>query len=355
MQFASDCFLIVGDARNADFYYLTKFRTTDPCIYLICKDGTELLVVPSMELRRAERESRVKEIACYEDLGYRELIEKTKDRRLALSELIIQILKECRAKSVSLPHETPAFLAFKLKDEFELNFENPVKARRVVKSTYEIENIKEVARITVEAFDWLMRNFNFRKCEDVRKAIELKLYEMGCIAENTIASSGKLSADPHALGSGDVEDHIVLDVFPRSRETLYYADFTRVMFLNKNEKIEEMYRAVVEAQEKAISIIKDGILANEVHAEVKSILEGYGFKTKNSEGFIHSTGHGIGLEIHEEPRISDEKVELKAGMVITVEPGLYYKDVGGVRVEDTVVVMKSGCEVLTNYKKWIKV
>mgnify|MGYP005658937427 CR=1 FL=1 len=116
-----------------------------------------------------------------------------------------------------------------------------------------------------------------------------------------------------------------------------------------------MYRAVVYAQEKALEKIKEGANAKDIHLEVKDRLEEMGYKSSNREGFIHSTGHGIGLEVHEEPRISEYDVELKSGMVITVEPGLYYRDVGGVRVEDTVVVTKSGYKNLTAYPKNIRI
>jgi len=126
--------------------------------------------------------------------------------------------------------------------------------------------------------------------------------------------------------------------------------------VERDSAIEEMLKAIVEAQEKAISMIREGITAKDVHYTVCDVLEGYGYKTlrqKAKEGFIHSTGHGVGLEIHEEPRIFENDDILKAGMVFTVEPGLYYKNIGGVRVEDVVVVKKHGCEVLTNYPKMI--
>ncbi len=355
MRLSSDCFAMVADASNADFLYATGFKTYDPCIYVVCRDGTELLIVPKMELKRAERESRVKELASFEDLGHKQLIEELGDPRAATAELLVQILKECRARSVSVPHDFPAYIAFRLREHFDVSFENPFRELRVVKSTEEIRKIEDVARAIVRNFAWLVRNFRFERCEEIRAAIESRLFSEGYLAENTIAASGKLSADPHEVGRGRIEEHVVLDVFPRSREHMYYADFTRTIFVSKNEKLEEMYDAVIEAQQKAISMIREGVDAKDVHNTVKDCLRDAGFETRGNEGFIHSTGHGIGLEIHEEPRISERSVELKAGMVVTVEPGLYYRDVGGVRVEDTVVVTKSGCRVLTKFDKWVRI
>ncbi len=351
----ADFFVMYASSRDANFYYATKMKLHDAAIYLAGIDGTELLVVPRMERRRAERESRVKEIATFEDLGYMEKLKELGDAKKAVAEILTSLIKEGRGRRVLIPHNFPAFLAFELSKHFEVDFANPFAKLRIIKRSDEIEKIRDVANAIVAAFDWLVKNFNFKTCEDVRRALELKLFSNGYLAEGTIVSSGKLSADPHEIGKGRLEKHAIIDVFPRSTEHLYYADFTRTIFFEDSEELREMYSAVVEAQKKAIEIIRDGVDAKDVHTNVKETLESYGFKTSGSEGFIHSTGHGIGLEVHEEPRISEQSVELKAGMVVTVEPGLYYKDIGGVRVEDTVVVKRSGCEVLTKYPSFVEV
>ncbi|MCS7121256.1 MAG: Xaa-Pro peptidase family protein [Archaeoglobaceae archaeon] len=347
------CFILYASSKDANFYYMTRFKTTDPCIYLLCEDKTELLIVPKMELRRAERESKVKELASFEDLGYKEFIKKL-DPKEAVLQVLIRILNECKVKEVVVPENFPAYYAFKLSENFKIVFDNPVKKRRVIKSISEINEIEKVARKILETFDWLLKNFKFNRCEEVRRTVEMKLYEMGCLAEGTIASSGKISSDPHEIGRGKIEDHLVLDIFPKSLESLYYADFTRTIFLNKNLELEEMFDAVLDAQSEALSMIKDGVNARDVHEMVKCKLEERGFKTDKGEGFIHSTGHGVGLEIHEEPRISEQNYTLRSGMVVTVEPGLYYREVGGVRVEDLIVITKDGCKILTDYEKKIK-
>ena len=342
-------------SNSVNFYYATKFKTHDPAIYLIGEDGTELIVVSEMEKKRVEEESKVKEIASFEDLGYKEKLRELKDSKRAFSEMVVELLKTHKAKKVLIPHELPAFLAVSLSENFEIEvIEDPFIKIRAIKRGDEIEKIREVCNALIDVFDKTVKNFKFKSCEEVRNFIELNLFERGYLAEDTIVSTGKQTAIPHHRGHGKIEEHLVIDVFPRSREHLYYSDFTRTVFLEKNQELEDMYKAVVEAQERAISMIKDGVNARDVHTEVKQVLEDFGYKTTKTEGFIHSTGHGIGLEIHEEPRISDCDIELKSGMVFTVEPGLYYKDIGGVRVEDVVVVRKNGCEVLTNYEKFIR-
>jgi len=250
-------------------------------------------------------------------------------------------------------------LSFYLKDYFEVEVvENPFSKLRMIKRKDEIEKIRDVSLAILKSLDYLLKKLNeIKTCEKLRDEIELFLFKNGYLAEDTIVASGIESANPHSIGFGSIEDHIVFDVFPKSRTHGYHSDFTRTIILNENAEIEDMLNAVIEAQEKAISMLKEGILAKDVHNLVCDVLESLGYHTirkKFKEGFIHSTGHGIGLEVHEEPRIFENDQVLKAGMVVTIEPGLYYKKVGGVRVEDTVLIKKSGCEVLTPYRKEIK-
>jgi Xaa-Pro aminopeptidase len=355
-QKSAQFFLMYGTSQNANFRYATSFVIQDPALYLAGSDGTELLVVPAMEKMRAERESRVREIASLEDIGFKERLKETGDSKKALILTVIDLLKSHRARKVLVPEEFPAFLFSQLRGVFDVEvIENPFSGMRAVKRSDEIKKMSEVSRTLVEIFDFVVKNFRFKRCEDVRSRIEIMLFERGYLAENTIAASGTTSADPHFRGYGEIEDHLILDVFPKSRDHGYHSDFTRTIFVSRNEELEEMYRAVVDAQQKAISMIKDGVDAVDVHNTVKDCLQEHGYKTTSEEGFIHSTGHGVGLEVHELPRISDLSFELKKGMTVTIEPGLYYRRVGGVRVEDLVVVRKGGCKVLTEYPKFIKV
>lgn len=114
-----------------------------------------------------------------------------------------------------------------------------------------------------------------------------------------------------------------------------------------------MYDAVLEAQEKCISMIKDDVKVSSLYNTALDIFKSHGFNTNDNHdfGFVHSLGHGIGLEVHESPSISDNEGILKEGNVITIEPGLYYPTIGGVRIEDVVLVKKNGCEVLTSFSK----
>ena len=349
----------VQHSGNANFFYATKFKSNASMFYILGADGTELLVLPEMELGRALRESRVKEIASFEKLGYEEKIRELGNSRKAIAEILIERLKEGRAKKVLIPTDFPAFLAFELQRSFEVEvIENPFLKLRAVKRAEEVFKIRQNCIKLLKAFEKFLNKLKFKKnftCEFARKLIERELYSLGLIAEDTICSTGKLSADPHEIGRGRVEDHLLVDIFPKNPSTGYFADFTRTILIRNNTEIEEMLRAVIEAQKNAISMLRDGVNGRDVHNTVKDCLKSHGYETKSGEGFIHSTGHGIGLEVHEEPRLGDVDVELKSGMVVTIEPGLYYKKIGGVRIEDVVLIRENDCEVLTPYESFLGV
>ena len=151
-----------------------------------------------------------------------------------------------------------------------------------------------------------------------------------------------------------------MDIFPRSEKTLYYADFTRTVVRGKaSPQLQKIYAAVKEGQDIAFKMIRHGMAGKKIHEAIQARLTQRGFKTGlkdgRMQGFFHSTGHGLGLDIHEPPRISVGEEVLKAGQVVTVEPGLYYKGVGGVRLEDVVVVTKTGCKNLTKFPRQLEI
>jgi Xaa-Pro aminopeptidase len=199
--------------------------------------------------------------------------------------------------------------------------------------------------------------------ERLRTMINVHLLEKDFIASDTIVACGQRSIDPHDQGSGPLKPHasIIVDIFPRSMKTLYYGDATRTFCKGRApEGLGKLYATVKKGQELALRMIKAGVNGHGVHKSILALFEKQGYITGEKggrmQGFFHSTGHGIGIELHENPtRIGPVDYTLKAGNVVSVEPGLYYKGIGGVRIEDLAHVTKRGCTVLAGYPKRLEI
>jgi Xaa-Pro aminopeptidase len=193
--------------------------------------------------------------------------------------------------------------------------------------------------------------------EAVRREIELTLVREGCALDESIVACGADAADPHDRGSGPLraDEPVVVDIFPRDTETRYHADMTRTFVKGTpTETLREWFDLTDEARKAALDAVGPGVTGGAVHDAACDVYEDAGLPTLRSDpdaetGFIHSTGHGVGLDVHELPRIAPDGSELEPGNVITIEPGLYDPDVGGVRIEDLVVVTEDGYENLTEY------
>lgn len=195
--------------------------------------------------------------------------------------------------------------------------------------------------------------------EMLRRAFELECVARDCTCDATIIASGDQAADPHCLGFGPLTPNslIVCDMFPRSKKRWYWSDMTRTVVKGKADaQARSLYDIVHEAQCRALEMVRPGVDAFEIDAWIRTFFESRGYKTGRidgvMQGFFHGTGHGVGLDIHEMPRVSKAKDQiLVPGNVITIEPGLYYPRVGGVRIEDTVLVTADGAKNLARVPK----
>ena len=228
-----------------------------------------------------------------------------------------------------------------------------VENLRAIKSAEEIEAIRASVVLNSKAYDRAMKGVKPGIRElDVAAELEYQMKRLGAEgpAFETIVAAGARSALPHARPTGEPlnANQIVLVDMGASLNG-YASDMTRVAHLGKPSRAtERMYKAVLEAQLAAIDRVRGGIPAAMVDAAARNTLK----RWKLDQAFQHSTGHGLGLEIHEGPRIGKGvETMLEPGMVITIEPGAYVAGFGGVRIEDTVVVTETGCEVLTPTRK----
>lgn len=224
-----------------------------------------------------------------------------------------------------------------------------IEAERLIKSAAEIELIRQSVRTNSRAFDRTLKRLKPSATEnEVAAEIELQMRRGGAegVAFESIVAAGPRSALPHARPTAEpigTNRMLLFDV--GALQSGYCSDMTRVVHLGKTgRRAKRLYNAVLEAQLAAIDAVRPGVTTGSVDAAARSVLRKHGL----GKAFVHSTGHGLGLEIHESPRIGrKDETCLQAGMVITIEPGAYIEGFGGVRIEDTVVVTPGGCEVLT--------
>jgi len=198
----------------------------------------------------------------------------------------------------------------------------------------------------------------------LRGEIEAEISRRGGIALGTITAPGRQGADPHQVGWGPIAAHqpIVIDIFPRSQRSGYYGDLSRTLVKGQaSDTVQRAFAAVAEAQKRAVAVLAPGRCPRAVHQLVVDYFAEQGYLTEYGQGrlpcgFFHSTGHGLGLEVHEAPGLNlRESLPLQSGNILTVEPGLYYPEWGGIRLEDVVVLRAEGCENLTQAPIYLEV
>lgn len=322
-------------------FYLSGFSGTAGAL-LLCRDKSYLLT-DFRYVGQASRESP--EFIIKEVSG-------------AYSDTLLEIMKENGLSLLGCEGDHLTYNQFTaLKDTLtgvELKpVSGLVEGLRLCKDNVEIKSIEEAVRLADEAFEQVLPAIRPGVSEqEIALHLEYSMRRMGAagVAFKIIVASGPRSALPHGVASSRITregDLVTLDFGAVYRG--YHSDITRTVVLGRPEqKQKEIYAIVLEAQMKAISALRAGVRASDVDRAAREIIERRGY----GERFGHSTGHGLGLNIHENPRLSSkDDTILQAGMVVTVEPGIYLPDWGGVRIEDTALVEDGGCRVLTRSPK----
>jgi Xaa-Pro aminopeptidase len=372
-----DTLLMVADSeRDANMLYATGLFVPDPFIWLKF-DRRPLLVMSDLEIDRARAQAphcRVVSLSAYQQKLRRDGVKAPR-----YAQVIRQILREKKIRRVSVPENFPFGLAAKLK---KLGVK--VKARADFFPKREIKSADEVRKISAalmmaevgmaEGMEVLRRSKIGRNrkliyhnlpltSEKLRAVIDCAILQACGLAANTIVAGGQQACDPHERGHGQLRAHepIILDIFPRSQKTGYFGDITRTVVRGRaNEAVRKLYDTVLRGQKIAFEKTRAKTPTAEVHSAVQKFFVQQGYKTgrRNGrmEGFFHGTGHGLGLEIHEAPRVGASSTEmLRPGHVVTVEPGLYYPEIGGVRLEDVALVTGNGAKNLTRFEKVLEI
>jgi len=346
--------------KNADMLYATGVFVPDPFLYLRARNRVYLLV-NAMELARVKREARADRVFSYD-----EIIALGRSGRTGgpegISEMCMTLFRTLDVARIEVPASFPLGLADELRKRGMVvqAAADPFFPGRAVKNVRErawIRKAQEAAahgmRVAWEALKSARVKPGRRRdlvlgtepltSERVQSLIQKAILDKGCVATQTIVAGGRQGADPHERGRGALRagEPIIVDIFPRCEVSGYHGDMTRTFLKGvASERIRGMYHAVREAQVYALSTIRPGALSRTVHRGILELFRRLGFPKREEDGrtvgFIHGTGHGLGLDVHEHPRLGERSCRLREGNVVTVEPGLYYPDVGGIRLEDVV-------------------
>jgi Xaa-Pro aminopeptidase len=372
----SENLLMVSDSEHdANMLYATGMFVPDAFIFLRLR-GKDFIVMSDLEIDRARHQAphcRVLSLS-----GYQRKLKERGVKQIGHAAIIQAVLRERAIHSVFVPHNFPLGLAMELRRlRVTVRVKNDFFSERESKSPAEVKKISAALMMAevgmAEAMQALKsakvardRRLMYRGApltsEKLRSIIDCAILQAGGLAAHTIVAGGKQGCDPHEGGHGQLfsNELIILDIFPRSQKTGYFGDITRTVVRGRaSEAARKLYDTVLRGQLLAFKKIRPGVDSSEIHRTVQNFFEQEGYKTGRHhgrmQGFFHGTGHGLGLEIHEAPRIgASSSGALKAGHVVTVEPGLYYPQIGGVRIEDVALVTEGRPRNLTRFEKMLE-
>jgi Xaa-Pro aminopeptidase len=366
--------IVAPSDTDADMLYATRIFIGDPFIFLQQK-GKRTLVLSDLEIDRAKKNAKADEFVMFNQLE-REVQGKAK-KAPPYEKVLAHFLTKRGVKRALVPANFPLGFANEIKrNGIALETSNGLFwPAREKKTAEEIRLLERALRMTETGMKRGMEILKASKpgtgkklkwsgktltSEILRAEIDSAILRAGGVPTNTIVAGGDQACDPHERGFGPLraDSLIILDIFPRDGKTGYWGDMTRTVVRGRaSEQRRKLWEAVKAGQTLALKRIKAGVDGMSIHQAITELFERRGFPTevrnRRRVGFFHGTGHGLGLEIHEYPRL--QKVVLKAGQCLTVEPGLYYPGIGGARIEDVVIVEKDGCRILSKFPKQLEI
>ena len=364
--------LLYGDTeRFADPLYFGQVSVPDAFVACGIR-GKKIAVVSALEFGRVKKTSAFDLVLPLEPFMKRAR-ELWPQRKCGAAEVIYLLAKDRGQTRFTVGEDFPAGVYEKL---FELGLdlevaEGPLFPQRELKTPAEAAAIAEGNACSAAGFAAAERILRASKIkgsellyqgkpltsERLKVAVETACLEAGGVSLNTIIAGGDQACDPHERGYGPLRAHelIIVDIFPRITKTGYHGDMTRTFLRGRASDAQKaLVAAVRAAQLAALKTIRAGIDGRKVHAACVEVFTKRGYKTEHtpegSVGFFHGTGHGLGLAVHEAPRMNaSTKYPLKKNSVVTVEPGLYYPGLGGCRIEDVVQVTATGVKMPSRY------
>jgi Xaa-Pro aminopeptidase len=366
--------IVAASEHDPDMLYATKFFVPDPFIFLE-QNGKRTIVLSDLEIDRARKQVQADEIVSYSQFE-REVQGKQK-KAPPFEKVMSHFLRKRGVRSAVVPANFPLGYAEELSaHKIRLRATNGLFwPEREAKSDDELQLMRRALAITEKGLARAMEVLGASKSgpgkklswsgqtltsEILRAEIDSAILRAGGLPANTIVAGGDQACDPHERGFGPLkaDSLIILDIFPRDAKSGYFGDLTRTVVRGRaSDEQRRLWETVREGQTLVLKKMKPGVDGLDLHNEVNKFFTDRGFPTEVRDGrqvgFFHGTGHGLGLEIHEFPRF--QKTVFKPGQVLTVEPGLYYPGIGGARVEDVVVVTKTGTRMLSRFEKRLEI
>src|SRR4030095_5251625 len=368
--------LVAASEGDANMLYAVGFFVPDPFIFFRHKN-TKFAVMSDLEIDRAKKQANVDRVLSLS--LYQRKLRKLGRTSVTMIDILDLLFRERGIRSVIVPANFPTLLADQLRTKgYRVQIKrDPFWTQRETKNDREVKQITESLRIAGLGLEagirmlkrtkakrdgYLYLNGTRLSSEMLKTAVNTTIMAQGWLPSHTIISSGNQCVDPHHEGSGPIKANssIIFDIFPRSQQNGYFGDLSRTVVRGSaSGKLKEIYATVQAGQQLGFEQIRDGINGKEVHQNILALFEARGFHTGKiagrMQGFFHGTGHGLGLDIHEPPRIAPVDATLRTGHVVTVEPGLYYLGVGGVRLEDVVLVTPPGNRNLTDCPQFLEI
>jgi Xaa-Pro aminopeptidase len=359
-------------ATNHTLYWRIRFMAGDPAVLLELPDSGSMrsvLLLRDIEMQRARQSARVDQVGCPDDFPPAGGL--SGDRETATAQAAAECLRREGITEVVADRSLPLIFAEVLARAgvtVLCDTELWVAERRQ-KSEEEIEHLGAAQRVTEQAIQFACQMIATAEArsggvlyqenepltsERVRAAVTHFLMVKEFTLTNAIIAGGPTGADCHDVGTGELLTGlpVIVDIYPRSRSTLYWGDCTRtVVHGDIPDEIKAMHQTVRKAKAAGVNAIAPGVTGAQVHRATIQVIQENGFSVGLPDdrspdtycAMTHGSGHGIGLDVHEPPLLDMNGPELLVGDALTIEPGLYRRDLGGVRVEDMVVVTKDGC------------
>lgn len=360
-----------ASGRDSDMFYEVRVAVPDKFFYIDLGEK-KFVFLDHREFEVFRKKNKNPQIETVLLNPFLEKAAEMKEETSGANKLALVLFEEYKLldSEIEVPVNFPLDMADFLRSKgVKLKPTEPFYSQRRNKNKEEIENIKQSLTGVYRAYDRIKEILAEAEIKDNEIIFENKVVTSELLKEEVdrillasdmaniegmIISSGNDAAIPHHMGEGVIRPYttIICDIFPQNRTTRYFADLTRTFVKGKpSEKILKMYNAVLAAQEAGIAAVGPGIKGSQVHDACVQVFLKEGFDV-GDKGFVHGTGHSLGIDVHEGPYLNKVSQEiLEPGNVITIEPGLYYSELGGIRIEDDILVTEEGYINLTKYSK----